>query len=182
MCQNGNGHNTNGNGKDSNGNGERPRLTGLQRAFIDAYLGDARYNATEAAAIAGYGGNRRTLASIASENLTKPNIMAEIARRQAGHGVTEEEITGHLAQWMRFDASVLLRPHGGLDWEQVRKHGRYIKKVTEYKNGSRAVEVHDQMKAAELLARTVGMFRDRVEQEHTGEVVVRFAKPAEFPE
>lgn len=42
---------------------------------------DVRMNGTEAARRAGYNGNDATLRAVASENLTKPNIRAEIDRR-----------------------------------------------------------------------------------------------------
>jgi hypothetical protein len=182
MAGNGTYHNGNGNGNGANGNGERPRLTGLQRAFVDAYMGDARFNATEAAARAGYQGDRVTLASVGSENLRKPQIMAEIERRWSAHGVTPSEVAARFAGWMRFDPAVLFTADGRLDWDKVRQHGENIKRITWDKGNKLSVEVIDQMKAAENLARTLGMFREVQQQEHTGEVVIRFAKPADFPE
>lgn len=182
MCESNGNHNGNGNGNGSNGNGKRPRLTGLQRAFVDAYMGEARYNATEAAAMAGYGGDRGTLAGIGSENLRKPHILEELERRWAGHGVVADEVTARFADWMRFDPAVLLDAHGGLSWEKVREHARFIKRFWYDKDGRLCVEVQDPMKAAENIARTLGMFREKVEQDHSGELVVRFAKPEEFPE
>ena len=59
---------------------ERP-LTLKQRRFIDAYLGPAFGNGTEAARVAGYRGNDATLAVIGSENLTKPKILKAIGKR-----------------------------------------------------------------------------------------------------
>jgi phage terminase small subunit len=56
-------------------------LSVKQRLFVDALLGPARGNGTLAAELSGYNGNRVTLASIASENLTKPAIKAAIHRR-----------------------------------------------------------------------------------------------------
>ena len=68
---------------------DNPRpLTPKQRAFVAAYIGEARGNATEAARLAGYKGAERTLISIGHENLTKPDIkravedhLAEVKRR-----------------------------------------------------------------------------------------------------
>lgn len=53
-------------------------LSDKQHAFVAAYLGPARMNATEAASLAGYAGNRVTLASVGRENLEKPQIKAAI--------------------------------------------------------------------------------------------------------
>lgn len=175
MTANGENNHTNGNG---NGNGE---LTGLQRAFVDAWF-ECRFNGTEAAKRAGYQGNDNVMANIASRNLRLSKVQAAIAERWAAHGVTPEEIIARLGGWMRFDPSVCFHPHGGLDWEKVRQHGRHIKRIEWDKGNKLKVEWHDPVRAAELIARTLGMFRDKVEQEHTGEVVVRFAKPAEYPE
>jgi hypothetical protein len=179
MSENGNNHNTNGANHGANGNGNgNGSLTGLQRAFVDAWF-ECRFNGTEAAMRAGYQGNRATLASSASRLLRKDKIRAAIAERWEAHGVTAEEITSHFADWMRFDISVLFDEHGRLDWEAVRRNGRHIKRI-EWEKGSRLkVEVVDQLRAAEDIARTLGMFCDRVEQEHTGEMVIRFARPEE---
>jgi len=49
-----------------------------QEAFVAAYIGPAKGNATEAARLAGYEGSYAVLRSIGSENLTKPNIAAAI--------------------------------------------------------------------------------------------------------
>lgn len=57
------------------------KLTEKQRRFVEAYMGDAAANATEAARLAGYKGDDNTLRSIGSENLTKPNIQAAIEER-----------------------------------------------------------------------------------------------------
>jgi phage terminase small subunit len=56
-------------------------LTGKQRAFVDAYVGQANMNATRAAVLAGY--SARTARQAGAECLSKPVIRAEIARREA---------------------------------------------------------------------------------------------------
>lgn len=58
--------------------GTETKLTGKQEAFIAFYLGDARQNATEAARLAGYAGNDKTLGVVGCENLAKPKIAAAI--------------------------------------------------------------------------------------------------------
>lgn len=54
-----------------------------QQLFVEAYVGVAQGNASKAARKAGYKGNDATLRAIASQNLTKPNIIAAIAERTA---------------------------------------------------------------------------------------------------
>ena len=53
-------------------------LTGKQRLFVEAYLGPARGNATEAARLAGYKGTDTVLGAMGAENLKKPKIKAAI--------------------------------------------------------------------------------------------------------
>ncbi len=54
------------------------QLTDKQQRFIAAYLGVARYNATEAAKLAGYAGNRVTLAQIGAKTRRSPLVAAAI--------------------------------------------------------------------------------------------------------
>ena len=62
-------------------------LTWKQKAFIDEYMKD--YNGTQAAIRAGY--SEDSAQQIASENLSKPVIKAELKRRfEAGRMSTEE--------------------------------------------------------------------------------------------
>lgn len=54
------------------------KLTSKQKKFIAAYNG----NGVEAARIAGYKGNDKTLSVVASENLAKPYIAEAIQKRE----------------------------------------------------------------------------------------------------
>ncbi len=54
------------------------KLTEKQQRFLDAYLGVARANATEAARMAGYAGNRVTLAHIGTKTRRTPQVAAAI--------------------------------------------------------------------------------------------------------
>jgi hypothetical protein len=60
------------------------KLTLKQQRFVAAYLGPAQGNATEAARLAGYHGNRVTLAAVGSENLRNPLIQADLGDRIEG--------------------------------------------------------------------------------------------------
>lgn len=57
-------------------------LTEKQQRFVEAYCGPAMGNATEAARMAGYKGNAKTLGAVGAENLAKPGI-AEAIRSMA---------------------------------------------------------------------------------------------------
>lgn len=56
-------------------------LTEKQRRFVEAYMGEACGNATEAARLAGYSGDDDTLSSTGYENLRKPQIQKAIDER-----------------------------------------------------------------------------------------------------
>jgi hypothetical protein len=56
--------------------------TEKQRRFVEAYMGEAAGNATEAASLAGYAGNRKTLEAVGRENLAKPRIAQMILQAQ----------------------------------------------------------------------------------------------------
>lgn len=76
---------------------EISRLTARQERFVEHYA--LCGNATEAARLAGY--SARTARQIATENLSKPAVVAAIGRRQAGFAqelrITKDEvITGIL--------------------------------------------------------------------------------------
>jgi phage terminase small subunit len=59
------------------------KLTEKQRRFVEAYMGEAAGNGTQAARLAGYAGTDLTLADVASSNLRKPDVAAAIAERVA---------------------------------------------------------------------------------------------------
>ena len=59
------------------------KLSEKQRRFVEAYMGQAAGNATEAAGIAGYKGNRKTLEAVGRKNLANARIRAAIDERVA---------------------------------------------------------------------------------------------------
>lgn len=56
------------------------KLTEKQRRFVEAYVGAACGNATEAARLAGYSGNDQTLRQMGFENLTKPDVATAVQK------------------------------------------------------------------------------------------------------
>jgi len=69
------------------------KLTGKQAAFVNAYLGEARFNATVAAKIAGYRANsKHSFEAIGSENLTRPGIRAAIDQHFKLSRMSAEEV------------------------------------------------------------------------------------------
>jgi len=59
------------------------KLTHKQQAFVDAYCGASKGNATDAARRAGYKGSDRALQVMGAQNISKPIIAAALATRAA---------------------------------------------------------------------------------------------------
>ena len=115
-----------------------------QRRFVDAYIQTG--NASEAARLAGY--SKQIANRIGSENLSKPVIRAEIDRRltelKTSRTADTQEILEHLSAVIR----------GELTEEVVTPSGK-----------KRTVKVaeRDRLRAAELLLKVSGAFRERVD-------------------
>lgn len=154
-------------------------LKGKQLAFVKAYIGEAKFNATESARIAGYEGNENTLRSIASENLTKPNILKEIEKSLEGAGMSLNEIISRLAEMARGSLLDLLDDNGKLDIKEVKRNGKgYLLKEltvtrdTTNKKISYKYKIHDSQSALDKLARIHGLYQDKLDVNHKGNVGV----------
>ena len=115
-----------------------------QRRFVDAYIQTG--NASEAARLAGY--SKQIANRIGSENLSKPVIRAEIDRRldelKTASTADTQEILEHLTSVIR----------GEVSEEVVTNSGKkFVAKVTE----------RDRLKAAEMLLKVQGAFRDKID-------------------
>ncbi|QDG49310.1 terminase small subunit [Persicimonas caeni] len=82
------------------------KLTEKQRRFVEAYLGKACGNATEAARIAGYSGDDDTLSSTGYENLRKPQIQEAIDER-----TDEDPLVADRIDRQRFWTGVMYDPN-----------------------------------------------------------------------
>ena len=105
------------------------KLTPKQQAFCDYYLQSG--NATESAIKAGY--NKKTARSTASENLTKPNIVSYIQKRQ------EEIKSSRIADIREIQEF----------WSSMLRDDRE--------------EPKDRLKASELLGKCMGAFLEKQE-------------------
>src|SRR6266700_358885 len=98
-------------------------LTGKQTAFIHAYLGEARFNATAAAKIAGYRAtSQHSFEAIGAENLLKPEIRRVIDEHWKLSRMTAEECLAELTKLARGNGkdqiralAILSQHHGLLD-------------------------------------------------------------------
>ena len=142
-------------------------MTQKQKRFIEEYLIDL--NATQAAIRAGYSPD--TAKSIGSENLTKPDIQARIARAMAERsrrtGVNADRVVMELAKIAFVNAKDVIDP----DTATVRADAlpedtaaiQSVKVKTFGEDGlEREIKMADKLKALELLGRHLGMFEDKV--------------------
>lgn len=145
---------------------EESELTPRQRAFVDAWFGEARFNATEAARLAGYGngsGNPNVWNNAGSRLLANAKVRAEVQRRWAAHGVTSEEVLSRLTSQMRGSIADLLDPDSlGLDPDKVQANGHLIKSLRHTRSGL-VVELYSAQEAAIRIGQTLGMFNNKVE-------------------
>ncbi len=143
-------------------------MTKKQKRFIEEYLIDL--NATQAAIRAGYSPD--TAKSIGSENLTKPDIKAQIARAMAERsrrtGVNADRVVMELAKIAFVNANdvidtetATLRPDAlPEDTAAIQS----VKVKTFGEDGlEREIKMADKLKALELLGKHLGMFRDKLE-------------------
>ncbi len=154
------------------------KLTNKQKVFIEHYL--ASWNGTEAAAQAGYGGkktNRATLRAIASENLAKPNIKAEIGRRLSAVVMAADEVLARLsfmargfdpADYMELVEVFSVNNQGKqylkgfqvkLDLERLKADG-YTRLIKEVRNTSAGpvFEFYDQQSSLRMIGEKHGIF------------------------
>lgn len=121
---------------------KKKKLTAKQSAFIDAYLGEAKMNATQAARIAGY----KHPEAQGAENLRKlrPWIDEVMSKRHSDAIATQEEI-------QQFFTAVV---RGEVKEEVVSNSGKILEVPASTK---------DRLKAAECMGRAYGMFTERKE-------------------
>jgi phage terminase small subunit len=127
--------------------GTQPRqLNERQRRFVEAFMGPAEGNATEAARMAGYSGNRQTLGVTGKAVLDKTQVRAAIDQRAAA------------------DPQIATRTERQQFWSGVMRGtiGRTVKDV-DGKDIVLPAEMKDRLKAAELLGKTQADFIERVE-------------------
>ena len=143
-------------------------MTKKQKQFIEEYLIDL--NATQAAIRAGYSPD--TAKSIGSENLTKPDIKAQIARAMAERsrrtGVNADRVIMELAKIAFVNANdVIDAETATLKPDALPEDTAAIQSVKVKTFGEdgleREIKMADKLKALELLGKHLGMFRDKLE-------------------
>lgn len=165
-------------------------LTDKQQRFVEEYLIDL--NATQAAIRAGY--SESTARSIASENLSKPDIIEAISEAQAKRSqrteITADRVLKELGRIGFSDIRNVLTPLGHLrnpnEWDDDTAAAiAAIEVVTNSGEAGRddegrklverthKIKTWDKVSALEKIAKHLGMFVER--HEHSGEVTINIA-------
>jgi phage terminase small subunit len=141
------------------------QFTIKQQRFIDAYLGEANFNATQAARLAGYSKNGRSLANIGYENVRKPDIAHEIKIRLQAEAMGKDELLKILGNKARGESVIgkYLTPEGvNIEAMLNDGHGNLIKSMKPGKYGM-MIEFVDSLKSQELIGRHLALFVDKAE-------------------
>lgn len=141
------------------------KLTPKQRKFIIEYF-KCGMNATEAAARAGYAGDRATLAVTGFDNLRNPKIREQIEKRMEADAMSASEVVARLSAIARTDMSEFITIKHGITFlnaEKAEAAGvlHLIKKV-KIKDEGIEVELYDKQAALVQLGKYHALFTDRV--------------------
>lgn len=129
-------------------------MTEKQKRFCDEYI--ISLNATQAAIKAGYSENSAKV--IGAENLTKPNLKKYIDDRMAEK---EKALIADQDEVLKYLTSVL---RGETESEIVVVEGIGMGESTARKV-QKAPDEKERLKAAELLGKRYGIFKDKVQAE-----------------
>ncbi len=143
-------------------------LTPKQYLFVEAYLGAANFNATEAAKLAGY--SEKTAYSIGWENLRKPEIVVQIETRLTELTMPSSEVLRRLTEHARGSLTDVLDDKGKFNLGESKRKGtdRLLKELTvtldkANQRVSYKYKMHDAQSALEKLGRYHGLFVDKTE-------------------
>ena len=141
---------------------EEVKLTGKQRAFIAAYLGDAHFNATKAARIAGYKGNGNTLGVTAFHLLRNPKIKEQIDGSLAALTMPANVVLKQLTDIATSSIEDVLDEDGRFDYEKAHEAGKLPlvkklkRKVGRSKEGETWEEIEFEMYSSHEALRDLG--------------------------
>nr|DAK31925.1 MAG TPA: Terminase small subunit [Caudoviricetes sp.] len=162
------------------------KLTAKQIRFVDEYLVD--FNATQASIRAGY--KAKTAHVIGAENLRKPKITEEIARRQKDlqkrTEISQDRVVKELARiafaniadYLHVETQTRTKDDGTEvtyqtvmfnETQELSADQRAALAVVKQSVNGFELKLHDKIKALELLGRHIGMFNDKIEVRATVE-------------
>lgn len=139
------------------------KLTDKQQAFINEYL--KCWNATQAAINAGYSEN--SARAIGAENLSKPDVAAEIQARISEHVMSANESLVAMSQIARADISEYIDVRNGvpiIDFDKAKENGtlNLVKKIS-YGKGTISFELYDRQRAIETFMKHYGLLSERLQ-------------------
>jgi phage terminase small subunit len=182
------------------------KYTPKEIGFVNAYLGEAKFVQSQAAKLAGYDAQTDTVfRNIGCNLMKKPHIRAAIDAAMAAMTMPKHEILYRLGRIAAGSLEDVMNDDNELDLEMARKNNtaHLLKKIkiTRSKRDVKRVEIdapddaepeyiesdildetihfeiHDPLKALELLGKANAMFIDRAE--HTGKDGVPLNQPPE---
>jgi|SRR5215510_7289958 len=135
---------------------KEPRFTNKQRAFVAAYTGDAGFDATKAARLAGYRANsKHSFESIGSELLKKAPIKAAVDEFFAKGDLSAEEVLREVIKIALGNSKdrdklkaldLMMRHHGLLDGSWVQRSGKSeITLRVEYETQKRLDSIYNEV-------------------------------------
>lgn len=162
--------------------GDKPKtrsgLTVKEQLFVSAYLGAAKFNATQAARNAGYKGNQVTLSSVGYENLRKPHIAMEVSRRVNEAAMSASEVLRRLSRHASASLADVLTDDGEFDLELAKERGtddllkklKVKKTIRRERGGTDEIEdvtyeyeIHDPQAALVHLGKYHKLFTEKME-------------------
>jgi len=176
-------------------------MTEKEERFCLAYPGEAKFNGTRAAEIAGFTGDNTTLSSTAHALLEKPEIKEEIKkqteRRLKDAGYQVDAVVAELLNIAFYDITDFQDDVGALDLTRKGLPTSAIQEITQKvlmgeSGESKAVKqvkikFHDKIKALEMLSKLLDMKSgttpiELINSEHAKEKVLKALREKEETE
>ena len=147
-------------------------VTNKERAFCLEYV--KHFNATRAAIAAGY--SKKSAHYQATEILARPRVKKELEQLLAAHAMTAVEVLARLSDIARVHFADLIELHDipvldkdgnhigntqamRVKPDAIEKYGYLIRSIKNTGHGIQ-IEVHDPLRALELIGKALGLFRD----------------------
>jgi len=141
------------------------KLTDKQSLFCEFYVDTL--NQTKAAELAGY--SKVSARSSGNDNMKKPEIRAKIEQLFREKNISKDEVTNILIKLAKTDISdyteQVTLPNGDIkqyvNIEKIKKEGKgFLIKGIKHTNSGTTIEFDDRIRAIEILARVMGLYKD----------------------
>lgn len=134
---------------------KRVRLTHRQRLFVAEYA--RTWNTRKSAIFAGY--SLKTAGSQGCQLLKNPKIAGAVATAMKDLQISPDHVLSRLAAVANCSIADFLDEHGNPDIEKVKANGQLVKAL-EQKGRGYKLELHDALRALEVMAKILGMTRE----------------------